>query len=522
MPEDFTLNRVDKLRYRPSRDAEDFLTTLRTNLISGEKFLTARLAIARSVASDAPIEFLDDDCDRGSPIEGTHLFGEDTNVWSCIIAASYPHPIDNASIFRKLVEAHWHRGAMLLQDEYLDARRDATDFAITLTSLAGLGTTGEGGTVSPEPTVSKSILKLVYKVGEVSIDQRTNKTVQVELNAPGYSPHIALMGATRSGKTRTGIVIAQSIVKDSKIPVLFIDPKGEFVRDGKLLAKSEWRGCTLQDRFPNIQPIDVPNTPVPLDFLALPSNKIDATFPQMAIQFRDSFMKCIRVRGDVAMDDLRQAVEDLLHTQSGPVSLENIRDAISSQNQTNGKKKNAIESKLNELTSLRLFSPSLAPSDFFKRSWVIGLGGATDEAKRLVMTLLLDALSTYLLSIRDSDTDVLGYRDVRHLLMIDEAKEILALKHAALGNLVRKSAAKGGVVMLMSQSPEDFDQEEEDFLSQMGVIVVFKSKASSLKNLRAAFGKKVNPEEFGDKALPNGVALAKLPQADPTKIIAWA
>jgi hypothetical protein len=46
--------------------------------------------------------------------------------------------------------------------------------------------------------------------------------------------------------------------------------------------------------------------------------------------------------------------------------------------------------------------------------------------------------------------------------MIDEAHQILETKLPALGNLVRMSRSKGGVVMLVSQSPNDFSNEDDD------------------------------------------------------------
>lgn len=75
--------------------------------------------------------------------------------------------------------------------------------------------------------------------------------------------------------------------------------------------------------------------------------------------------------------------------------------------------------------------------------------------------------------------------------------------------------------MLLSQSPDDFEQEDEDFLSQIGSVVVFSSSTNSVKNLRAAFGRRLAPENFSDKELPRGVAWAKLPNAELTKVSAW-
>jgi hypothetical protein len=340
------------------------------------------------------------------------------------------------------------------------------------------------------------------------------------------------MGKTRSGKTRTGLKIAQRIAQQSSVPVLVIDAKGEFVKDGQLVGKSDWRGLTLDLWFPGIQPLDVQFTPVPLDFLSLGPRPSDTEIAEAAIAFRDSFFKCVRARGDIAMDQLRQVVVSLLTAnrvadESFPVdakstvSLDDIRDEVSRINQASKRRADSVEAKLGELTSLRLFEPRMSPQEFFSRRWVIGLGRGQAETRRLVMFLLLDSLSRFVLAQSDSPTDALGYRSVRHLLVIDEAKEILAYRHNALSNLVRKGAAKGEIVMLLSQSPEDFDQEEDDFLSQVGTIAMFASSAQSVRKLSGALGRKFRPEDFSDRELPPGVALVKMPGKEPTKVVAW-
>ena len=75
--------------------------------------------------------------------------------------------------------------------------------------------------------------------------------------------------------------------------------------------------------------------------------------------------------------------------------------------------------------------------------------------------------------------------------------------------------------MLLSQSPEDFDKEADDFLSQMGTVAVFASSTQSVRSLRSVMGKRIQPEDLADGSLPKGVALVKLPGRDPSKIIAW-
>jgi hypothetical protein len=528
MSEDLSLDRISTLRFRPSKEADDFIESyLRKSLIPGERYKSARLAIARSLHEAEPPAALERGTEMGGAIEGSHLFGEDKSLWACMIADAWPEPLTTAEAFKQAVEAHWHRGASLLKSDLVDARDDDVEFTLALSSRCSTGAAVNGA--RSQAGAATGTVRVALRVGEVSFDVKQNAPIDFIVNAPGASPHMALMGKIRSGKTRTGIEMARQLVESAQIPLLFIDPKGEFVRDGAFVPKSEWGGRTFADRFPGATPLDVGRTPVPLDFLPVAANMTANVAAQLAVGFRDSFRKCIRVKGDVALDNLREVVTALLQTnialrESGmhkAVSLEAIRDAIHERNQQADRPKDSIEAKLGELADLNLFQPEMSPAEFFSRSWVVGLGATSEEAKRLVMFLLLDALATKVIGEQDAPTDSLGNRRLRHLLVVDEAREILSYRHGALSQLLRKAGSKGQVVMLLSQSPEDFDKEEDDFLSQMGTVVVFASSTQSVKSLRPVLGKKIQPEDLGDRELQRGVALVKLPNREPGKIIAW-
>jgi len=520
---EFNLSRIDKQRYRPAADVEDTLDELRRNLIVGEKFRVGRLAIARSLADDEAIVLLPKGTEMGQAIEGQTLFGDDSTIWASLVTEAAPSLVTTIEQFKALVEAHWTRGAKLLQQDLENSNMRSAPF---ITSLAAMAKQRGENAVLPfadenfhVPQVNGSI---VVRVGEISTNIKNDQPVSYTLNAPGVSPHISVLGKTRSGKTRTGIVMAEQIAANRPLlPMLLIDPKGEFISKGKFVKKTEWGGKTLADRFPGILPIDVPTQPIPLDFLYRSPRPTPVELAQLAMGFKDSFQKCLRAKGDGALNTLRQSVQDLLTDTNQPISLEAVLHEVQDANQRQGRGSNTIEAKLSEMCALRLFEPSVPPYQFFAGRWAIGLGDATEESRRLVIFLLLDALAKYLLSLPDSDTDAAGNRAVRHLLVIDEAKEILSYKHSALSNLVRKSAAKGGVVMLLSQSPDDFAGEEDDFLSQISSIIVFTSSTNSVKDLRAALGRRLAPEDFSDKNLPTGVALTKLPKQELMKVRAW-
>jgi DNA helicase HerA-like ATPase len=165
----------------------------------------------------------------------------------------------------------------------------------------------------------------------------------------------------------------------------------------------------------------------------------------------------------------------------------------------------------------------MTPSQFFSQSWVISLKELPEDLKRLVTLLLLDTISTFLLEQGDSDCPG-GYRQLRHLLVVDEARKILREKKSeSLVDLIRKGRSKGSVVMLLSQDPSDFEGQADDFLSQLGTVIAFacNQTKSGLGALAGVFGRKLQAAEFSDTQLEAGVAFVKLPNRAPERIRCW-
>lgn len=100
---------------------------------------------------------------------------------------------------------------------------------------------------------------------------------------------------------------------------------------------------------------------------------------------------------------------------------------------------------------------------------------------------------------------------------MDEARRVLSYGQPSLISLVRESRSKGMSVFLISQSPEDYDTAEEDFLDQIGLTVCFKANSTSPRVLKACLGQTVDLA-----GLPDGVAVTRLPgQSGVSRIKAW-
>jgi DNA sulfur modification protein DndE len=220
--------------------------------------------------------------------------------------------------------------------------------------------------------------------------------------------------------------------------------------------------------------------------------------------------------GGVQLDALREAAQRA-YMDPHPISITNIRDALRVVYQENNRNPDAVTALFNDLTQWTLFTPQMKPAEFFSQSWVIDVHEATETAQRLVVFLMLDALYAYMKSLDDAPMDRQNHRRLRLVLVVDEARRVLNFGQLSLIGLVRESRSKGASVFLISQSPDDFDTAEEDFLSQIGLTACFRSNSTSSKVLKACLGQSVDLAGLAD-----GVAVSRLPgQPGVARIKVW-
>ncbi len=348
-------DQVWKGGFRPTLEAEQFEDKLRAKLGLGNKYESARLSIGRSLAmpgSPAPVRLPADQ--RGKPIHGEQLFGEEIDLWMSIIALDGQLGVAaTVEDFRSLAEAHWARGAKLLQADFDDCEEDEVRLTTRLAELlpSSFGARDGGGGFTPGAAGEVRL-----KVGSVSRTFPDEAPVTFSINAPGAAPHIALMGKNGSGKTTTGVQIAIEIARTARIPILFIDPKGEFVSSGHAVG-------SLAEGLPDIRPLEVGEQPIPLDFL--PDAAVgNASITHAAMQFRDSIALCCGHTGDIQLDLLRTAVEKVIRHEKRR-DLTAIREAYKRELVQANKKHDSIVSRLNELTQLQVFSATSSPAEFF-------------------------------------------------------------------------------------------------------------------------------------------------------------
>ena len=496
--------------FRTTRTADDICADLTAKLGWKHRYVAARLAVGRSLSlSEQPPELTDEDSDdMAIPLRGMQLFGEDAQAgaWLALITEHSGEAELTKRALQALVARHWHRGAHLIGQDWDDGDRRMEGFVARLAELASFAGDGDRNDDTPASIVAPTHAGEVrLPVGEVARDVRTDDHVTFSLNGAGGSPHIAIMGGAGAGKTRTALHMLCTLRQHCDVPLLAFDFKGDLTG-----SFTESFGAT------SVAP---PETPIPLDVLYV-SSRGDTSIKTAAARIRDSIaaVKARRPSG-VQSEALREAVASALRrgTAATPTNLPDVASALELEYSDRGRKFDELTATMNELTQFTLFSPDLSPPAFFRRSWIIRLpqhGSA--EMRRLIVNLTLDALDRWINSQPDAPTNDQGTRDLRHLTLLDEAHVILSTRLPALANLVRMSRSKGGSVVLVSQSPDDFEGAEDGYLDNMGMTLAFNTQARPGPTKRI-FG---NSGSLTD--LQVGEALCRIrSEARTQKVLCW-
>lgn len=494
------LRSLVKVNFRTSKRADEVNDLMQAKLGLRFKYEPARLAIAHSLGLPDPAPPLRDaDADEyGKVIHGDNLFGDDDlPMWVAMIVEKGDLRNPSVEDVQEQVRRHWHRGILLLQTEWQNCEGVYERFILYLAERAGLPAHGQQASTSEDvwqgQGAGQAAGPVTLRLGDPGMDLATKQPVTWLLNGKG-SPHVALMGGTGSGKTRLAVNLIEQIRRQARMPVILFDmAKGDLASNRDLLQ-------AIQGRV-----IKSPTDPVPLDALHIPNERTPEV-TNAAMRFRESFVRVAKTKpGGVQLDYLREAAQRA-YMDPHPISITNMRDALRAVYQENNRKPDAVTALFNDLTQWNLFAPKMKPAEFFSQSWVIDVHEAPETAQRLIVFLMLDALYAFFKSLDDAPLDRQGHRALRLVLVVDEARRVLSYGQQSLVGLVRESRSKGMSVFLISQSPDDYDSVEDNFLENIGLGVCFRTNATSSRVLRAWLGQAVDLA-----SLPDGVAVTRLP-----------
>ncbi len=493
--------------FRTDSDTNKLNSDFMTRLGMPNRYLPARLAISRSLAIPTPPNTIE--ANSKKTIKGDTLFGTGTSLstWVALIVQHTNNPgIDKAELIN-LVAAHWKRGLELLDKEWKLSDEDLTKFVRRLVDAAELPVSGVDKNLDVAASYNGG--EIAVPIGEISREVDTKEKIEWQLNGAGGSPHCAIMGGVGSGKTRTAVAMLRNIREQApNVPLIAFDFKGDL---------GEGNSTYQLDKLFDAQVILPSRQPIPLNVLTLYSTD-DFDIIHAAYRFREAFANLKGNRlGDRQRDAVYEAARQALSSQS-PCELQHILDALIGVYEEREMREDGAVYAMRELCRFPLFNPEFDLASFFQKSWLIKLPqNVPADNRRIVVNLVLNALDRYLNSLSDSNIGEDDARSLRVLCMVDEAHQILRDELPSLSNLIRMSRSKGGSIMLISQSPDDFSGADDDFLNEMGLVAAFSTNASS-RNVKRVLGQGIN---LG--MLQDGQCFVKL-RGDPKskKVQAWS
>ena len=484
----FDMNELFTAHFSISTDAAETARKLKRDLGFESNYEVARLALGLSMGQDRyPVK---QGTGSAGTIRGNILFGKDDYpLWIGLLLTNYLHyhPEEenniSLSMLQSAVRAHWDNGIRIMYDLWEQCDEDENKFWDKLIrSHADLPdvvlheekSLSSSSSSSPAGAVRLVLGHVLRKNGE------TGDEFAHDVNGKGYAPHIAIMGQAGSGKTRVMTHILQQMKKQAQCPVILVDlGKGDLGRNNALIQSLD---ATV---------LSVPEQPIPLDMFHV-ADMADTNLTTAAMEnFRDAFTQVAGKLGPKQSDNIAEALLPLFRTQQR-ITFQKIKETVDTFYVDNGLSKDSVVSTVNSLTLRELIRPELSPDEFFRKSWVITFANARTEVKTFAVCLLLSALDFYLKRQPEAALDADGYRSLHLVLAIDEARELLGMNHVGLANNIRLHRSKGLSVILVSQSPDDYDGKKDDYLENIGLPLCLKTNAASPRSLKNMFKGDIN------------------------------
>ena len=494
--------------FKTSKEAQEILEDLRRRTTIRPNYW-ARAAFGFSLSLESELEVGEFDS-GGQEFQENTFFGEDREV---LLALSRQRigRVPESGELGSLIKAHVERGIRKFYEEFKRVNRRGDEFLLYLIEQCAMQSDfASSAAVDLLPSLPKTENYAV--VLELGKELKKAEVARHILNGPGAAPHLAIMGRNGTGKTRTGLYQLLKIKCSSSYPIPFLI--FDYAK-GDIASNSTFAEAT------NAKVVRLPGETVPIAPLLL-SGKEEYATQLAARRFRDTICSVVHL-GAMQKDHCLQLISRLYDEFGERVpDLTNLTELAEQEYERNEWRDDSLLACLREFSTFPLFRPAEegVDHDLFKRTHILDIHGLPEDLRKLVSFLVLDRLYSEIMGLPDSPLDKEGNRQIRLIIVIDEAHHYLPCRQKTLQDMVREVRSKGVAIWLFSQSPDDFDQKAYNFAKEMGLSLIFSCVVEKPRMLEALLGGKIDSRRLSQ--LPPGVALTRIYGTDsPIEIQAW-
>jgi hypothetical protein len=443
-----------------SSSSEEILNSLRIATRLSSAASIARLALTYSLVKAGTQVPKSDDC-TGADLRRPTFFGDDELILRSLISVIYGKSFENDDEFfsrHSIVKYHVDHGCFLLKQLFDECGQDEIAFWQRLAA--------EVKSVSPViGTGTSSSLDIVVGKKKGSEEQVIVELSNTERHA---NSHLAIMGKPGVGKTQLLLKILADIRTQSQFRTnfIFFDYKGDVATNERFVEVTRARTYRIPEQQLPINPF-------------LLNDYSEKAILISAEEKAKSFASIERQIGTVQKGTLREAIRSAYNQRSSqalryPDFLELLSIVHEKYEQENKKDDSLIEI-LRQLTNFHLFwehgSQERLIERIIEQTLIVDLH-TLPVLKELVVYLVIERLYKEMAALPDSEIKD-GHRELRTILVIDEAHNYLAQKNLFLQKIIREGRSKGVAVFFASQSPNDYTQKEFDFKELLEFCFIF-------------------------------------------------
>jgi DNA sulfur modification protein DndE len=294
--------------------------------------------------------------------------------------------------------------------------------------------------------------------------------------------HIAVAGASGTGKTQFALELLNQITKESNnlVNFIYLDFKG--LKDDDLK--------TFQPFFDKTKAtfIDAPNTKFPVNPISF-IDSINEKNKQMGI---DKFVEIICKYSNLGQNQkraLRDATNEAF-TNLKPNEFPSFAQ-INENLLEIYEKQDTLTAIIEDLSRFDVFETKQKGGSFLNSNIYLSLSGDLSDSVRFTsLFLIINYIYNTFMNMENTPIEH-GFAGIRYVMLIDEAHVIFKEKkyQPILDKLLREIRSKGVAIILLSQGIEEYNQPGYDFSSncERTFLLDIKDK-SNLKSINKFLG----------------------------------
>ena len=454
-----------------TRGSEEILTEL-FHWTKIEYAALARIAIALSVKQSASRVQIEKD-ETGKEFNRYSLAGSYDIFLKSILSVVHGRQLSDEEYFSTYMKSHLDDGCAILNRLWKESEASVDQFLAKISAVAP----------STQTEIYRGrVPRLEITVG---VEQLTNEPVVLRLNdtRKHANPHLSIMGKPGTGKTQSLLKILADIRNHSNFETnfIFLDYKGDVSLNETFIAATQ------------AQVFSLPRDVLPINPFVLPS------YDPMQVKFSaeekaESFASFDRGLGPLQKGKFSRAVEQAYEArrQAGSEPYPDFRDI---NQQVRSQYEEGDEDKLTEilrrLTDFGLFWDHQSSQELYDtlhdKTFIVDLS-KLPALKELVAYLIIERFYREMSSLPDSEVGEETFRQIRTILVIDEAHNYLGQKNQFLQKIVREGRSKGIGVFFASQSPNDYNQDDFNFQELLEFVLIFQCEGVSARAIQNLVG----------------------------------